>query len=205
MPVQGGPQARVTAWMAGLGRVQGDFVHKSLRQWMRTAGGKRSFTVLRHPLARAHAAFCDRVLNGGAPELRGALNRTFALDLPPPHKTGQMGLSDHQAAFLAFLRFAKMTLSGQTGMRVDAHMATQTAVLQGFAQFQGPDLVLREDRLADGLRFLCAETGHDCPPLPDMPDTATFPLALVRTPDIDSAAHDAYARDFLGYGFADAP
>jgi LPS sulfotransferase NodH len=205
MPVQGGPQARVTAWMAGIGRVQGDFVQKSLRQWMRSAGGHRSFTVLRHPLARAHAAFCDRVLTGAAPELRGALNRTFALDLPPPHKAAQMGLEDHRAAFLAFLRFAKMTLAGQTGLRVDAQIATQTAVLQGFAQFQGPDLVLREDRLVEGLRFLCAEAGHDCPPLPEAIDTAPIPLAQVRTAEIDAAARDAYTRDYLGYGFDDLP
>ncbi|MFN4157195.1 MAG: nodulation protein NodH [Gemmobacter sp.] len=205
MPIQGGPQAQVAAWMRGLGRVEGDFVQKSLRQWMRATPIRRSFTVLRHPLARAHAAFCDRILTAALPEIRGAFVRTMSLELPPPGKIGQMGLEDHRAAFLAFLRFARMNLAAQTAVRVDSQIATQTAVLQGFAQFHGPDIVLREDRLAAGLAFVCGEAGLDCPPLPEAKEARPFALPEVRTPEIDAAAREAYARDYLGFGFADAP
>lgn len=198
MPVKGGPEARVDGWMAGIGPVQGDFIQKSLRQWMRGREGFRSFTVVRHPLRRAHAAFCDRVLGGGAPEVRGAFQRTMAVDLPPPRQAAQMAADDHAAAFLAFLRFAKLNLSGQTAVRVDAHIATQTLVIQGFAQIQPPDAVLREDRLVQGLAWLAAEAGVPCPPLPDDP-----PPAVPRSPEIDAAAREAYARDFQGFGFAD--
>lgn len=200
MPVPGGPHAQVEGWMKGLGPITGDFSQKGLRQWMRGTPGHRSFTVLRHPLLRAHVAFCDRVLNGAAPEIRSVFNRTFGLNLPPPHKVDKMSEDDRRDVFLAFLRFAKLNLSGQTGLRVDAQIATQTAVLQGFAQFQGPDLVLREDRLAGGLAWLCAETGQTCPALPDVP-----PPAPPRSADIDQAAREAYARDYLGYGFGDLP
>lgn len=198
MPIRGGPEARVEGWLAGVGPVQGDFIQKSLRQWQRGKAGMRSFTVVRHPLLRAHVAFCDRILGGAAAEVRGAFQRTMGVDLPAPRLAGQMPAEDRQAAFLAFLRFAKLNLSGQTAVRVDAHLATQTAVIQGFAQFQPPDAVLREDRLAQGLAWLAAEAGIACPPVPDDP-----PPAAPRSPDIDAAAREAYGRDYQAFGFAD--
>ena len=84
--------------------------------------------------------------------------------------------------------------------RVDAHWASQTAVLQGFAQFQGPDHVFREDRLAQGLAYLAAEVGVDCLAVhpTDMPA-----LAAIYNADVEAAARDAYPRDYMGFGFAD--
>lgn len=193
MPVRGGPEAVVRDWMARIGLVTGDFTQKSLRQWRRTYPRHRSFAVLRDPLLRAEAAFRDRILTGALPEIRGHLKRVHKLDLPRPGTP--MDADAYRAAFLAFLRFARLNLSGQTGLRVDAHIATQTAVLQGFATHQGPDLVLREERLAEGLRFLCDEAGIACPPLPDLRQpTAT------RDPELEEAAREAYARDYLGLG-----
>ena len=132
-------------------------------------------------------------------ELRGVLARNYKVDLP------QVGADfadrdAHRAAFLGFLRFVKLNLGGQTGFRVDAHWASQTAVLQGFAQFQGPDHVLREDRLAQGLAYLAAELGVDCPAVhpTDMPA-----LAAIYNADVEAAARDAYPRDYMGFGFAD--
>lgn len=96
-----------------------------------------------------------------------------------------------------------MNLSGQTGMRVDAHWATQAAILQGFAQFQSPDLVLREDRLAEGLAFLAAEVGKPAPegaaPRPVFDDV----LVSIYDADLEDAARDTYARDYIAFGFQD--
>jgi hypothetical protein len=193
MPVRGGPEAVVRDWMARIGLVTGDFTQKSLRHWRRTYPRHRSFAVLRDPLLRAEAAFRDRILTGALPEIRGHLKRVHKLDLPRPGTP--MDPDAYREAFLAFLRFARLNLSGQTGLRVDAHIATQTAVLQGFASHQGPDLVLREERLAEGLRFLCDEAGIACPPLPDLRQpTAT------RDAELEEAARDAYARDYVGLG-----
>ena len=202
MPVRGGPEARLREWLAALGRVEGDFTQKTLRQWRRAHPRHRSFTVLRDPLARAHAAFCDRILTGALPEIRAHLVRIHKADLPPPGAAAAQDRAAHRAAFLTFLRFAKLNLSGQTGLRVDAHIATQTAALQGFATHQGPDYVLREDRLAEGLRFLCDDLGLPCPPLPPARDTAPHPLASIRDAELEEAARDAYGRDYTGLGFA---
>ena len=202
MPVRNGCEARIEGWLDGLGPVTRDFTQKTLRQWKAACGATRSFAVLRHPLARAHNTCFDQVLTANLPEFRTAMSRTLQLDLPQPHKVGKMSQAERQAVLLAFLRFARLNLSGQTSVRVPAPVATQTAVLQGFAQFQGPDLILREDRLTQGLGFLAAELGVACPPLPaDTADEARA-LAAIRTPEIEEAAREAYARDYQGYGFS---
>lgn len=198
MPVRSGPEAAVKAWMAGLeGGLLGDFVQKSLRQWKRSTTPHRSFTVLRHPVARAHAAFCSQVLSGNLPDLTAQMVRTYKIDLP----LGDHNQADHRKAFLGFLRFLKLNLSGQTGLRVNQHWATQSAVLQGFAQFQGPDIVLREERLADGLVFLASELGVNPPAFTALPESAPHPLAAIYDAEIEDAVRDAYQRDYMGFGF----
>lgn len=201
MPVKGGPEAEMAAWLAGVGTVQGDFVHKSLRQWKRAHPGHRSFTVLRHPLARAYAAFAGPILMNGLPEIRSVFRYSLKLELPPPARVADLSGEDRRELFLAFLRFAKLNLAGQTAARVDAAIASQAAVLQGFAQFQGPDVVLREDRLAEGAAFLAAETGAKLPPPPG--PAADPVLAALYDAEIEAAAREAYARDYLGFGFSD--
>ena len=199
MPMRGGLDATIVEWLAALGPVSGEFNQKSLRQWKRSHPGHRSFTVLRHPLARAFSAFTRRVLTAGMPELRGLLMRSYKIGLPEIGEDFADSAALH-AAFLGFLRFLKLNLGGQTGFRVDAQWASQTAMLQGFAQFQGPDHVLREDRLAEGLRFLAAEISVACP----VAVTEAMPaLAAIYDADLEAAARDAYARDYIGFGFAD--
>jgi len=201
MPMRGGPEYTVTAWLAGLGPVSADFNQKSLRQWLRKNQNHRSFTVLRHPVARAHAGFCSHILTGALPHIREGLIKSYKLALP---KIGEaMSLADHRTAFLGFLHFLKLNVAGQTGLRIDPRFASQTAVLQGFAQFQGPDLVLREDSLPMGLGFLAVEIGATCPPIPSLPDPSLDLLSQIYDAEIESATRDAYTRDYMGYGFAD--
>ncbi len=202
MPVRSGPEDQVLGWMArlGLGAVEGDFVQKSLRQWKRARPGHRSFTVIRHPLLRAHQAFLAQIVTGKVAEHRQALIRSQKADMPPP---GQpfLDLAQHRDCFMAFLRYVKLSVAGQMGQRVSPHWASQTAVLQGFAGFQGPDAVLREDRLAEGLAFLAAETGLDKAPAPTADNEAAAALDAIWEPALEDAAQDAYPRDFMGFGF----
>ena len=79
MPIRSGPEAAVLDWLRALDGVEDDallrdFSQKSLRQWKRARPGHRSFTVLRHPLARAHDAFCNRILTTGPGSYRGIRN-----------------------------------------------------------------------------------------------------------------------------------
>ncbi len=199
MPVRGGPEAEVAQWLAGLGRVTEDFTQKTLRQWLRKNSPHRSFTVLRHPVARAHAGFCSHILTGVLPHIREGLIKSYKLALPSVGAT--LPLGEHRRVFIDFLRFLKLNVAGQTGVRLDPRFASQTAVLQGFAQFQGPDLVLREDSLPMGLGFLAAEIGVACPALPSIPDPSMALLAQIYDEEVEEATRDAYARDYMGYGF----
>jgi LPS sulfotransferase NodH len=200
LPVRGGPEDDILRWMDGIGAggLMRDFTQKDLRQWKRARPGHRSFAVVRHPLARAHAVFAGRLLAGRMADVRQAMARMLKVDLPPTPDAGA-----HRAGFLAFLRLAKMALAGQTALRLDAHLATQTAVLQGFAQLQCPDVVLREDRLVAGLDWIAREAGVTAPPFVASPAPGADLLAALYDAEIEAAAREAYQRDYIGFGFAD--
>lgn len=201
MPLRSGPDARVAAWLeSSFGALESGFTQKTLRQWKRKHPKHRSFSVLRHPVARAHDVFCRRILSGAMPEIRQQLAQAYQLPLPP-------GLIDyashdmHRDGFKAFLRWLKLNLGGQTGLRVDAHWASQAAVLQGYANFQTPDMVLREDRLEEGLSYLCDELGLEPSELPPDLSHGFTPLREVYDAEIEDLASAAYQRDYVMFGF----
>ena len=202
MPISGGPNAAVQAWLEGFGKLTADFDRKSLKRWKDTHPGHRGFAVLRHPLARAHAAFCDFLARNQQPELRPYLAKFHWLPLPAPGKDFATD-ADFRAAFLVFLGFLKRNLSGQTGLKVIPQFASQTAILQGFAQLYPADVIVREDRVETGLAYLAAEIGQSAPPyisqIKDLPVT----LDTIYGSDLESAAREAYDRDYAGFGFAD--
>lgn len=201
IPVRGGPVAQVLGWLAALDGVAvddlpGGFTQKTLRQWKRQNPGHRGFAVLRHPALRAHDVFCRDVLDGGIPGLAETLRRTHDLPLPPDGDRDR-----HRAAFLAFLRFIKANLSGQTALRTSPAWATQTALLQGAAQFALPDALLREDEMEAGLARLAGDMGLNAPPLPPTLAEGPFTLAEIHGDQIEAAVQDAYSRDYMGFGF----
>ena len=200
-PVKGGPERALRQWLGQFGGVETGFERRTLRLWKERHPGFRSFTVLRHPLARAHAAFCSYLSEDWLPELRPYLKRVHRFDLPP---RGQ-GFADAEAfraGFKVFLDFAKFNLTGRTEIKVMPHIASQLAVTQGFAAVQAPDMTFREDRLTEGLAFLTADLGLACPPLPDVSESEPWPLASIWGPDLEEAAEAAYARDYQAFGFA---
>ena len=156
--------------------------------------------MIRHPLDRAHRAFWDIEQGGMSPEQRNILSRVHGVHLP---KSGQpfTDLSERRAAFLAFLRFLKRNLAGQTGFRTESAWASQTAILQGFVQAQTPDLILREDRLQTGLAFLAVELGLPAPVIPLPRDACDDALQSIRDGELEEAARDTYQKDYLSFGF----
>jgi LPS sulfotransferase NodH len=191
MPVQGGPVEAVATWLGHVGPIARDFTQRTLRDWR--APGQRSFTVLRHPAARARAAFRARVLSGARPDVWQAMVRDLKIALPPPGVT--LTPDEEETALLGFLRFLRMNLVGQMPQKIDPAWASQAAVVQGFSTWQMPDAVLREDRMAAGLAWLCAETGIACPPCPVPPPPQN------DSPAVMAAVREVYARDFAVFGF----
>lgn len=204
MPLRSGPVAAVTDWLSALdggAPVQSGFTQKSLRQWMTRNGPHRAFVAARHPVERAHTAFCDRILSvepGCYPRIRNQLIRGFGLELPEPGDA-----EAHSAAFKVFLRFLKANLVGQSAIRTDAAWSSQVAAIQGFGDMRPPDLILREDELPGKLAELAAWVGR-----PDAPDYAPAHcpnmtvLSQVYDDEIESLTAEAYARDYLVLGFS---
>lgn len=201
MPVRGGPEARVTAWMDALGGVESGYDWRAFRRWRQANPGFRSFSVLRHPLARAHDGFCSQILTGKMPEMRRALIRSYGIALP--EIGADHDIDAHRNAFLGFLRFLKLNLGGQTGLRVAGHFATQASVLQGMNEQRTMDLVLRESRMGAGLAYLADDLGFEAPALPAEENPAPFPLSGFVDDEVEAAAREAYKRDYDAYGFED--
>jgi len=210
LPIRSGPEAAIRDWLVALdqgGQLREGLTQKTWRQWKVNNPGHRSFAVIRHPVARAHAAFCERILSTGPdsfPEVRANLRRSFALPLPEGPVGDSYDLAAHRAAFLVFLGFLRANLGGQTSMRVDPCWATQISQLQGMANLVPPDMILRESRLAADLAVLAWQIGReDSPALEGESDPHAVLLAEIYDADIEAAVRDAYARDYISFGFAD--
>jgi len=210
LPMRGGPEAEVIDWMASLDAVGPDDLitrmnQKLLRQWKRKNPGHRTFTVLRHPAARAHSVFCRRILSTGEGsylQIRETLRRKFKLPVPGRDSKKPWTTTDHRRAFESYLEFVRMNLAGQTAIRVDAAWGTQAQTLAGFGDFVLPDFILREDELARMLPLIAGQVGHKAP---DQPQEAQaddpFSLADIHDDQLEALISDIYKRDYVMFGF----
>ncbi|MEM8536327.1 MAG: sulfotransferase family 2 domain-containing protein [Pseudomonadota bacterium] len=211
-PLRSGPDDAVFRWLASIDKAAPDaviagFSGKSLRDWRMRHNTYRSFTILRHPVARAHAAFCDRMLFAGPKlltEIRATLRRVHHLPIPEVTEnvdTAAFEPEAHRIAFLAFLQFLRQNLHGQTGIRVDPSWASQVALLQGIAQVSPVDAVLREDDLQAGLNLLARQVGVAETPMPETQHAKHPWLTAIYDAEIEKEAQRAYARDYMTFGF----
>lgn len=212
LPIQATPVDQVQGWLAAIDGVapealEDGFNQRNLRKWKREHPEHRSFTVLRHPAARAHAAFCRHFLNkgpGAYRELRGVLREQYDVPFPEgPEPGADWDKEAHRSAFLAFLRFIKRNLDGQTAVRVDGSWASLGATLEGFSSVLTPDYVLRESALADGLACLAADVGVAAPAIAPTPEDRPFTLAEIYDDAVEKAVRKAYQRDYMLFGFGD--
>ncbi|MGR3502336.1 nodulation protein NodH [Pseudaestuariivita sp.] len=212
MPVRGGPDAEVRSWLAALDGVDTDALptkmgQKDLRQWKRKNRVHRSFTVLRHPLARAHHVFCTKILPTGPgtmTHIRATLRRMHDLPIPEDGPSPDWSKEQHRTAFLAFLDWIKLCLAGAGSTRVDSRWESQITTLQGFSEFVLPDLVLREDDMTDALPALAGGLGCDSAmPVPTATNDTPFALADIYDETLEKRARDVYAKDYVMFGFGD--
>jgi len=209
LPIEIGMTADLQAWMSALDGSNAEslatqFNQKLLRQWKRRHPGHRSFTVVRHPVARAHAIFCNKILGtgpGAFPKIRENLRRVYKLKIPRNGGADDYDCLQHRRVFLQYLSFLKSNLSGQTSIRVDAAWASQTEILQGFSQFSLPDMVLRAEQLQSGLIQLADQVACKAPPMPEAKEELPFRLAEIYDEELESAVRDVYQRDYMMLGF----
>ena len=210
LPMRGGPEDEVIDWLAALDGVDRDALalrmsQKDLRKWKRQNRGHRSFTVLRHPVARAHAAFCRRILNAGPGsylQIRDTLRRVHKVSLPREGPGADWSRAAHRRAFAEFLDFLRANLNGQTAVRVDAAWCSQAQALQGFGDFVPPDHVFREEEWRAEVTALAASLGAGDVPVPGAtaPDTP-HALADIYDDEIEEMARKIYQRDYMMFGW----
>jgi hypothetical protein len=209
MPIRGAAVDPIRDWMAALDGIGTDQLltglkQKDIRQWMRKHPGHRSFTVLRHPLERAYHVFNSCILPADRPayaNIRRVLKNRYNLPIPKDGLIPGYYADQHKEAFIAFLNFLKGNLAGQTSMKVEQIFASQTALIQGMANFALPDRILREEELIEDLPKLAKTQGRDGAEfdmaLPEVP----FPLTEINDSEIESLIFDIYRKDFLNFGF----
>ncbi|WP_299348965.1 sulfotransferase family 2 domain-containing protein [uncultured Shimia sp.] len=212
MPIRSGPEAEVLNWLAAFDDGAPDDLprkhnQKSLRQWRRNNEGNRSFTVVRHPVARAHHAFCERILSkspGSYTQIHKTLRKVYKLPLPPQGVFKDYDAVGHRAAFVAFLEFLRANLAGQTSIRIDAHWASQSEILRGFADLAVPDMIIREEEMESYLPALAMQVGRMDAPEPQVaPEDLPYGLATIYDAEIETLVRDIYPRDYLNFGFSD--
>ena len=210
LPVAGGPEAEVVQWMADLDgatldELQDGFSQKTLRQWRGAHPGFRSFTVLRHPVARAHHVFCQRILNDGPgnfSRIRKIIRQVYNLPLPKSGVPEGYGPQQHKEAFFVFLTFLKDNLAGQTSVRVDPNWASQVEVLKGFTSIASPDFVLREEELPAMLPVIGRMFDKEAAVAKAPADTPVS-LADIYDDEIEALTRSIYKRDYNNFGFSD--
>ena len=207
MPVKCSGDRQIRAWMAALGgeeALRTGFTQKALRSWKRQTGAHASFTVVAHPVARAHDAFCRFILpvgQGSFSGIRTTLRRTYKLPIPDDSSDSGYDLASHADAFLAFLKFLKGNLSGQTAVRVDAAWASQSASVRGLAEFALPDRICRAESLSSDLAEISERVGIDAPALPVVKPEGPHSLSDIYNDRIERAARAAYQRDYMMFGY----
>jgi hypothetical protein len=192
----------VKKWLASYGAMLPNFDRHSLRAWRSANPAHRSFTVLRHPLARAHAAYDEFLRKEWMPELRPYLKRVHKFILPPKG-AGFADLAEYRAGLAVFLDLIKHIMAGRTELRTPSQFASQLMTLQGFGALQSPDHVLREEQMEMGLAYLLTDLGVDAQDLPPEQDITQHPLSALYGPDLEEAARAAYGRDYEAFGFSD--
>lgn len=209
MPIPCSAGSDVLSWLADVdGVADGDlvrgFTQKKLRHWKRQAKGHRSFSVVRHPVARLHDAFQRHILLDGPDqytEIRQTLRKNYKLPIPGPDQPVNLTVAEYRTALIAFADFVKGNLDGQTSIRTDGAWASQCEHVIGMAQFILPDHIFREDQLQDGLDFILTEIGKPSVPMVESATGLKFDLSEVYDAKIEAAVRAAYQRDYMMFGF----
>ena len=210
LPIRSGIERGIAEWLAKLDQLDPDDLlsnqgRRKTSRWLSSNPGHRKFTVLRHPLARAHSAYCRYILSTDPDAylmIRNTLRNRFKIPIPGQLRKDNYPLEQHYEAFTEFLKFLRQNLAGQTPVRVDGAWASQSQVLEGIYGFTAPDLILREEDLSTDLPDLARKMGHTSPPVPEIATADTpFSLTDIYNDQLEALAADIYQRDYMQFGF----
>ena len=200
-PVPGADKAGVEDWMRGLdpdgAALLTGLSRNELQAWLQERPGHTIFSVVAHPLERAHRAFDERIVGtgpGAYKKIRRRLIAHYGFELPDG---GEAWPNDKRAdMFAKFLEFLKANLAGQTGIRIDPLWAAQDDIVAGFSEVAPPARVIREPDFPEEAARL----------FPGSRPAIAGPSGLLKTiysRRLENLARNAYPRDYRKFGFGD--
>lgn len=208
-PIPGCSERQILQWM---GRIDGgdaegllsNFTNESWRDWRRKNPRRVAFTVLRHPLQRAHEVFVDQVLLGNRVNVRAFIERLHGFELPQDKSDlEQFDTEKHKAAFLGFLKFVQANLNGQTAVQTRPIWATQTRIIEGISTQCPLHRLVREEHLSDELSEICHRLGCDAPMIEPKRQRGPLRLEAIHDQFVEQAGRAAYGVDYEMLGFQD--
>lgn len=209
-PLPGSPERAIFKWMAaidGSGQrdLRSDFTPQTWRAWLHDNPKRMTFSVLRHPLQRAHDVFVEQVLLGKRVNVRDFIERSCGLELPREEaELNNWPLTAHRSAFLGYLDFVKANLNGQTSLQIRAIWASQARLIEAITSQCPLHRLLREEDLVRDLPALGQGLGLAFPDYdPSRKPRAKLELATIYDTDLERACRKAYIRDYELLGFAD--
>ncbi|MBN2759973.1 MAG: nodulation protein NodH [Rhodobacteraceae bacterium] len=206
LPMPGAADPGVLEWLeqiSGDDALLEDFTAQSWREWLRAHPRRAIFTVLHHPLARAHEVYLRQVVHGQRANVRAFLARVHNVTLPEKDAMDSYDTELHRAGFLAFLRFAAANLNGQTAMSVLPAWASQTKVIEGVMGQAPIHHLLRVEGLARDLPALGRDLGLELPQFVPLAAPRRFTLSAIYDAEIEAAGRAAYGLDYGALGFED--
>lgn len=176
---------------------------KELGNWLESASGLISFSVVDHPLERAYRGFMRHIFppeGATFPKIRRRLKRQFELRLPD-ELTG-WSVEDHASAFEAFMVFLKSNLAGQTSIRIDPSWEAQHKLLAGISSVQPIGRIIRGQDFSNEVKEIAKALGKERPTLSDT-ELEGFLLSDIYARRLENLARAAYAKDYRMFGFSD--
>lgn len=207
-PLGAGVDGDVLAWMAqidgvGAGDLLRDFTAESWAAWQRSHAGHLTFSVVSHPLERAHHVFRTQVLHGNRENVRNFLARVHDVHLPAKDQVASYDTEAHRAGFAAYLKFCHASLNGQASLGVQRAWASQHALLGGIVTQCPLACVLTPDRFAQAVPALSQMLGRDLPRFAPPHVVNRLTLESIYDPEIEALGRRAYALDYQMLGFGD--
>ncbi|MEM7505447.1 MAG: hypothetical protein AAF415_01780 [Pseudomonadota bacterium] len=175
--------------------------------------GRVRMTLVCPPAERLHRLFLEQAFTNGQqlPHVRRALDaahgETGSLQDWMPALESEAGLTRHRARFAGFLELISDALAGRGRHPVHAGWRPQAEEVRAYERTFGLDVVLRSDRIADGMSALA-----DCLSARPMPDAirdrlagldraAEPDLTRILTPDLNDQIRTLHEPDFDMFGF----
>lgn len=209
LPISSNHADRIEGWMAALDETDPSNLLRNLnpggvRFWCQANPEFRAFTVISHPVERAHYIF-EQIIDGSSDlmkKLHSQLGHVHKLDLPESLAVkNAMSDNDLRAAFLRFLNFLTLSIEGRTSIRVHPFWATQAAMLEAICTFRVPDVVVRASDLEQLLQMIATQIGYNPVDVPAPFSAGISTLAAIYNADVEAAVRKAYERDYITFNF----